>query len=374
MKIHLIRPYATDTSPLHTYCPHHTLNPDAGLDRHFWTARERTPWLYDLFQLLRRIDAQAGGRYPLGRAPLPRYEPLRLGQQPSLAFSAANIAAITPYGRRTGLKQVNIVGFGLFGPNGPLPLHLTEYAYQRRQQEKDPNLSAFADIFHHRLIMLFYRAWADAQHCVSFDRVDNRRFDDYAASLIGIGEPAQRDPVLNAQARAFMAGHLTRYPRNSEGLRSIIRHFFSVPVIVRENQFQWLSLPRDARLRLWSAGQGAKLGEPRGLGHATPDRQYRFAIDLGPLSWPQYRQWLTSSGQRPGKLAQLRAWIEHYAGIEYAWEVRLILHHDDYQRYELGRDHALGQCCWLGYNVGHQHREDYCYCDDKPEQEQDQTC
>jgi type VI secretion system protein ImpH len=37
----------------------------------FWHGVRETPWRYDLFQLLRRIDAQGGERYPLGRAPLP---------------------------------------------------------------------------------------------------------------------------------------------------------------------------------------------------------------------------------------------------------------------------------------------------------------
>ncbi len=56
--------------------------------------RAQTPWRYDLFQLLRRIDAQGGERYPLGRAPLPRFEPLRIGQQPSLWFAPSTLAQV----------------------------------------------------------------------------------------------------------------------------------------------------------------------------------------------------------------------------------------------------------------------------------------
>ncbi|WP_413736660.1 type VI secretion system baseplate subunit TssG [Sodalis sp. RH21] len=333
------------------------------LDDRFWSARASAPWRYDLFQLLRRIDAQAGGRYSLGRAPLPRYEPLRLGQTPELAFTAANIAAITPYAD-TGLRQVDIVGFGLFGPNGPLPLHMTEYAFQRAQQDNDPSLTAFANIFHHRLIMLFYRAWADAQQCVSFDRPDNRRFDDYAACLIGIGRPAQRQGGLSALARYYMAGHLTRHPRNSEGLGAIIRHFFSVPARVRENVFQWLRLPRGGRLCLHAAGAATRLGIASCLGVAAPDRQYRFAIDIGPLSRRQYAQFLPARRRRPGKLAQLREWVIHYVGMEYAWEARLILHRDHYRGCALGDGQPLGRNCWLGHNVRQRHRGDWVYAGD----------
>ncbi len=93
----------------------------------------------------------------------------------------------------SALHEVSILSFGLFGPNGPLPVHLTEYARERIYHHQDTSLRAFADLFHHRLALLFYRAWADAQPTVSLDRADNRRFEDYLSSLIGMGQPGQQE-------------------------------------------------------------------------------------------------------------------------------------------------------------------------------------
>ena len=138
----------------------------------FWRGVRETPWRYDLFQLLRRIDAQGGERYPLGRAPLPKFEPLRIGQQPSMGFAPSTVAEVRQR-EENGLHEVSILSFGLFGPNGPLPVHMTEYARERIHHHQDHSLSAFADLFHHRLTLLFYRAWADAQPTVSLDRPDN---------------------------------------------------------------------------------------------------------------------------------------------------------------------------------------------------------
>ena len=143
----------------------------------FWRGVRETPWRYDLFQLLRRIDAQGGERYPLGRAPLPRHEMLRLGQEPSLSFAPSTLAQVAPRAN-SPLHDVSIFSFGLFGPNGPLPLHLTEYVRERVYHHQDTTLLAFTNLFHHRLTLLFYRAWADAQPTVSLDRPDNRRFDE----------------------------------------------------------------------------------------------------------------------------------------------------------------------------------------------------
>ncbi len=124
----------------------------------FWHGVRETPWRYDLFQLLRRIDAQGGERYPLGRAPLPKFEPLRIGQQPSMSFAPSTLAQVRQR-EESGLHEVSILSFGLFGPNGPLPVHMTEYARERIYHHQDTSLSAFADLFHHRLALLFYRAW-----------------------------------------------------------------------------------------------------------------------------------------------------------------------------------------------------------------------
>ena len=155
----------------------------------FWHGVRQTPWRYDLFQLLRRIDAQGGERYPLGRAPLPKFEPLRIGQQPSMSFAPSTLAEVS-LREESGLHEVSILSFGLFGPNGPLPVHMTEYARERIHHHQDTSLSAFVDLFHHRLTLLFYRAWADAQPAVSLDRADNKRFEGYLASLIGMGHPS----------------------------------------------------------------------------------------------------------------------------------------------------------------------------------------
>ena len=59
---------------------------------------------------------------------------------------------------------------GLFGPNAPLPLHITDYARDREANAKDETLTAFLNVFHHRLISLFYRAWAVNQKAADLDR------------------------------------------------------------------------------------------------------------------------------------------------------------------------------------------------------------
>ncbi len=246
----------------------------------FWQRVMAAPWRYDLFQLLRRLDAQGGQRYPLGRAPLPKFESVRIGQTPSLAFAPATVASATPRDE-AGRHELSIYSFGLFGPNGPLPTHLTEYVHERIVHHQDHSLSAFADLFHHRATLLFYRAWADAQPTVSLDRPDDSRFLNYLACLAGIGLPAQQQASsLSLHARLMLVGHLSRHGHDAEGLVRILRHYFGVPVRLTQNLPHWLTLDSRDQARLGAGRHMPRLGASAFLGVAVRDVQHRFRLHL----------------------------------------------------------------------------------------------
>lgn len=323
----------------------------------FWQGVTETPWRYDLFQLLRRLDAQGGERYPLGRAPLPRHEPLRIGQVPSLAFAPSTLSKAVPR-ENSPLHEITITSFGLFGPNGPLPTHLTEYARERVYHHQDHSLTAFADLFHHRLTLLFYRAWADAQPTVSLDREDNHHFERYLASLIGMGQPGQLEKgSLSDHARYAVAGHLTRHGRDAEGLQKILSHYFNVAVTLVENVPHWQPIDARERARLGAGRRMPKLGESAFLGVAVRDIQHKFRIVLGPLSLTNYSRFL------PGEpwAVELRDWVRQYLGIEMVWDVCLTLAAEEVTGVSLGGPARLGYSSWLGNQARPQPRNDLIF-------------
>ncbi|AOK19612.1 type VI secretion protein [Burkholderia cepacia] len=334
----------------------HDLSPRAGTAteaarRDAWWARLRAaPHGYDLFQALRWLDALSPCRAPLGHATRPRDEPVRLGQQPSLAFAASMLAGVTDGG--TMPPRMAIHGFGLFGPNGPLPTHLTEYAHERAAQHDDPTFAAFADLFHHRLILLFYRAWADAQPTVSLDRPERARFDGYVASLIGraahddkAGTQTDAD-TLAPHARYFHAGHLVRHTRNPEGLVQILRRHFGVEARIVEHVPQWVSIERSQRCTIRATRPTLRLGAVA-LGIAVRDAQSRFRIVLGPLSLDAYRRFLPGGPHA----RQLASWVREYVGIEFDWDVQLELAADAVPAIALGAPQGIGRTAWLGQRL-----------------------
>lgn len=321
---------------------------DAGnLPESFWKQLEERPYEHDLFQVLRWIDARSGTPNRLGRAGSPRHESVRMRQLPHMIFAPSTLAAAqAPEGGKPA--SLSVYGFGFFGPNGPLPLHLTEYARERLMHHADGALTAFADVFHQRLILLFYRAWADAQSTASLDHPE-QDFSRFLSSMLHrAGHVRQAMDAIAAHAKYAAAGHLLRQTRNPEGLIQILSSYFGLAVRLNEFQPRWIKLEAADRLSL--GARNATLGEGTVLGAAVLDAQHAFRLELGPMRLADYMQFL------PGrqKVRQLRDWVREYVGLEFAWDARLILDKRDVHGVVLGRPAPLGQASWLGHRAAQQ--------------------
>ena len=85
-----------------------------------------SPRSYDWFAALLLIEANANPPVKrIGELGRPREEIIRLGQRPSVHFSSQEIAAIDQSTHQDGVPWLMQYFFGVFGANGPLPLHLT---------------------------------------------------------------------------------------------------------------------------------------------------------------------------------------------------------------------------------------------------------
>ncbi|HEX7599342.1 MAG TPA: type VI secretion system baseplate subunit TssG, partial [Polyangia bacterium] len=308
-------------------------------------ALEHAPHAFDFFDVLRRFECAHPGRARLGRGARPCDEPVRLGQEPSLGFAPSTLASLAPpTDHRPARLAVHFLG--LLGPNGPLPLHLTEYARDRSRNAGDATLVRFLDIFHHRILSLFYRAWADSQPTVSFDRPTQDRFTTYLGSLFGLGMPSLRDrDDYPDRCKLFFAGRLATEPRNAEGLRAMLGAFFGLPVKIEEFVGEWLPLPEQARWRLGRSLQAGVLGQSTVAGARTWQRQSKFRIVFGPLEEGDFESFLPGSP----RLRRLVALVRTYVGDSLNWDVRLELIHRVSRPLRLGRVSRLGWGAWLGH-------------------------
>lgn len=299
------------------------------------------PWRYGFFALLRRIGADRRID-PVGTAPRPRAEPFRLGQQPSLFFAPREIASAHD---ADGRLKVRLFGLGMLGPNGPLPIHVTEIARDREQSRHDSTLVNFLDIFHHRYLTLLYRAWASAQAAAGLDRPDDERFSFYVASLAGLDISEIGHGPLPPHARLSASAHLVREARNPDGLRMTLERYFGVPVAIDEYVFNWISVDGDERSYLGKPGAASTMTVGALLGEQVADRQHTFRVVVGPLDIDAYLRFTPQGADLP----RLVEWVRTFMGYEFEWELELRLKPQSAPPAILGGAQRLGWSGWLGH-------------------------
>jgi type VI secretion system protein ImpH len=297
---------------------------------------------FEFFEALRRLECAYPDHPRLGHSTKPAEDPVRLAHAATLEFPPRSIERVEP---RTAERPARLYGLflGLFGPNGPLPSHLTEYAVDRQRNAKDPTLVAFADLFHHRMLSLFYRAWADSQPTVQLDRPEEDRFRTYVGALIGMATPhLQRRDALPDQYKRFFAGRLVPQARNAEGLKSLLEEFFGVPVRVLEFVVEWMRLPADAHLRMGVAMAG--MGRTAMLGTHVRGAQQRFRLRVGPLTQNEFNRFLPGGDA----LQQFVAAVKTYVGEEKSWDLQLVLKKEEVPLTQMGKAGRMGFNTWMG--------------------------
>ncbi|WP_205746736.1 type VI secretion system baseplate subunit TssG [Duganella callida] len=303
----------------------------------------RRPGAYDFYAALRLIECAHPALPRIGQARRPQEEAARFGQQPSMAFTPVMLAGLEKNEEQSAARLL-VEGFGLLGANGPMPLHLSEYVRDRLRNAADPTLARFLDIFHHRMISLFYRAWASAQPAVGMDRPEADRFANYLAALIGIGMPALRGrDTVPDHAKLHYAGRLGPQTRNADGLEAILSDHFGVPVRVLQFVGHWMRLPQDGLCRLRSGAGAERLGRTTVVGRKVWNTQHKFRLQIGPVDQAQLQDFLPGA---PG-MRRLRDWVRQYAGLALDWDVNLIVKKEALPRLKLGGGARMGWNSWL---------------------------
>jgi type VI secretion system protein ImpH len=296
----------------------------------------------DFFRAVRLIDAAHPDLPRTGHANSPQQECVRFGQRPELAFPTSTLDQFAP-GNEVRPPRLDVNFFGLFGPNGPMPLHFTEYARERQRHHGDDTIVSFLNIFHHRMTSLFYRAWSSNQIAVDLDRPQEQRYTHYLGSLFGVGMDSLQDTdTVPLWAKLYFSGRMASQARNVEGLESVLAEFFAVPADVLTFVGRWIDVPQDSLCTLGRLPESSRLGGSV-LGSQVWDRQLSIRIRLGPMKLADYERLLPDGPA----FQRLRAWVLNYAGTQYFWDVQLVLAANEIPSLQLGGSARLGWTTWL---------------------------
>jgi type VI secretion system protein ImpH len=245
---------------------------------------------------------------------------------------------------------------GLAGPLGTLPPHYTNLLL-RRLRARDLALRDFLDLFNHRAVSLFFRAWEKYRLPVAYERsrLDRRAKEMDSGTralycLVGLGTDHLRGRLdANDETFMFYGGHFAHFPRSAVSLEAVLGDYFEMPVRVQQAQGQWLTLDADDRSQLPGLGQPCgrhcQLGEDLIVGERVWDVQSKFRLRVGPLRYARFR-WFMPNGDGLRSLCQL---TRAYVGLELDFDVQVVLQAAEVPACRLTSDSAEGS--YLGWNT-----------------------
>jgi len=298
-----------------TYRPAAPSTPDARVER---MLRDE-PTAFSFFQAVRLLTRLRTAHAPVGGWADPSTEVVRFAASTSLGFPASEIQTLTlpdENGNGEGAPARMTVNFlGLTGPQGVLPHLYTEQA-ATLARSRDTALRDFLDLFNHRVLSLFYRAWKSHQPAVLQEEGAEDRLYDHLLDLSGLGTEGMhgRLPVLDS-ALAFYAGVLSLRARPADGLARLVGDYFDVPATVEQFVGEWRRVDARGQCTLDGDDDSGRLGFGV-LGNAAWDAQARVRLRLGPLTRAQYDAFLPGGDAHEALCALVRLYAAEQVGVD----------------------------------------------------------
>jgi type VI secretion system protein ImpH len=303
---------------------------------------QREPWRFDYFTVLRHLERNNPDKPRIGDSAVRQEEFAHLGQDAFMDFPASNLARA----EENAGKPIKLFFkfLGLLGPQGALPLATTEEAYHYVIAQDDA-FPRFLDIFNHRFLQLFFRAWADSRPIVQHDRPELDRFIAYIGSAIGVGSAPYRDlDSIPDAVKLGYAGLLGAQAKSASRLAAAIRGLFGVEVEIDEFVGTWLQLEGSGQTMLGSTH--AVLGQDVLLGKAIFSVQDKIRIRVFANSLDQYARFLPT-GDLCEPLADL---VFFYIGEQLEWDAELAIHAGAVAPMRLGKSGQIGWTSWMAPN------------------------
>ncbi|USU10297.1 type VI secretion system baseplate subunit TssG [Sphingomonadaceae bacterium OTU29MARTA1] len=293
---------------------------------------------FGLFPIARGAEARAPDLPRIGLARRPAQSIADLHQVPTLAFPDSTLEEVEV---RDGRAQIGGFWFGLTGPMGPLPSHMTEFAvFERRYAKKRP-FGRWLDLLAGRMLQFFFRAWADSQPVAQADRPNDDRFAAHVAQLTGASEGVPTNSTFPAQARVHYAA-LFASRRSAGGIEDAMTHLLGQPVTVLEYQPRWRAIEADDQTQLGRSFCG--LGTEAMLGARAKIASDAFRIVIRARSRADYEA-LLPSGPRFRILSEA---LDAFAPSHLEWDVALEVSGKDARPARLDGTTRLGWSGWLG--------------------------
>ncbi len=279
------------------------------------------PYRFEFFQAVRLLEKIYPERQAVGGDALPHEEIVRFRSRMSLDFPASHIHEFKESFDESTEKQkleMFINFMGMVGVSGVMPAHYTELIMERVRY-RDTAMWMFMDIFTHRTVSMFFRAWEKYRFPISYERGQDD-FTAYLFDIAGLGTNGLRGRMnLEDESLLPYSGLIAQKPHSATALGNILSDYFRVKAKILQFFGQWLDLDSASITKLGQANSG--LGTTAIIGSRVWEQQSKFRLVFGALTFNEFQNFLPSgTAHEP-----MKSIVKFMNGLEFDFDVQLIL-------------------------------------------------
>jgi len=280
------------------------------------------PYRFEFFQAVRLFERVFKNKKPVGAEALPAEECIRFRSRIALDFPPSEVHEIREPDDDDGHVEMLVNFMGLVGVSGVLPTHYTELVLNRIRHQ-DTAMWAFLDIFTHRAVSLFFRAWEKYRFPIAYER-GNDSFTSYLFDIAGLGTRGLRGRMsLDDETLLPYTGLIAQKPHSSNAVENVVSDYFSTRACVMQFFGQWLPLNEQDLTKIGL--ENSHLGASAIIGSNIWHQQSKFRLKLGPLKFIQFLAFLPNGSA----YKKVRSILKFMVGLEFDFDVQLKLKASD---------------------------------------------
>lgn len=276
------------------------------------------PYRFEFFQAVRLFERIFPAKAPVGGDALPAQESIRFRSRIALDFPSSEIQEIRQPKDEDGAIEMLVNFMGMVGVSGVMPTHYTELVLDRVRHQ-DTAMWSFLDIFTHRAVSMFFRAWEKYRFPVAYER-GNDDFTSYLFDIAGLGTRGLRGRMgLDDESLLPYTALIAQKPHSQNAVGNVVSDYFSVPAMIEQFYGQWLPLNKQDLTKV--GVENSLLGLTAIAGSRIWHQQTKFRIKLGALAFNQFHAFLPTGSA----YEKLRSIVKFMVGLEFDFDVQLKL-------------------------------------------------
>lgn len=298
-------------------------------------------WRANFYRFCQMLEQAAPQAPKLGATCHPENDPVRFRPWPGMGFPVSELRAVEAHNDFP--PTVRTTFLGMYGVDAPLPwMYLDDLAQRRAGHDA---VSAFLDIFSHRIATQYYRIWRKYAYPVTFESGGRDATSQCLLGLVGLGIPGTAEKVTTPVSRFLALLGTMRLPtRNREGICALVRLLAPyTSVVITESDPAKIFIDNRGCL---SRSQRVCLSQRMPLGKTGKEACSRIRITLITENPQEAQGWLPGEQIHTDFLALIRVYLGYRSDARLRLTVPVHLlpepRLEKRRRIQLGRTGLLG--------------------------------